>query len=134
LEAVPAIAPRFVNKDINTTVNKVSGQSFSFTGVYKATTVKAGDYFVKNGGFKKAGNNNTVKPFRSYLQLNEGASARSIRFFIDDEEIVESEITGIETVKQTVAPQGTYSMSGQKMEGKLRKGLYIINGKKVMVK
>ena len=134
LEAAPATAPRFVNKDINTTVNKVSGQSFSFTGVYKATTVKAGDYFVKNGGFKKAGNNNTVKPFRSYLQLNEGASARSIRFFIDDEEIVESEITGIETVKQTVAPQGTYSMSGQKMEGKLRKGLYIINGKKVMVK
>ncbi len=134
LEEVPATAPRFVNKDINTTVNKVSGQSFSFTGVYKATTVKAGDYFVKNGGFKKAGNNNTVKPFRSYLQLNEGASARSIRFFIDDEEIVESEITGIETVKQTVAPQGTYSMSGQKMEGKLRKGLYIINGKKVMVK
>ena len=131
LEAAPATAPSFQNKTITTTTKTVTGTVFDFVGVYANTGVNAGDYFIKGGSFVQATTNNTVKPFRSYLKLK-GAAARSITFMVGDEEV-----TGIENViaTQPVAKEGIYSLSGQKMNTQqLRRGLYIINGKKVVVK
>jgi hypothetical protein len=131
LEAAPASAPSFKNKTITTTTKTVTGTVFDFVGVYAKSDVNAGDYFIKGGSFVQATTNNTVKPFRSYLKLK-GAAARSITFMVGDEEV-----TGIENViaTQPVAKEGIYSLSGQKMNTQqLRRGLYIINGKKVVVK
>lgn len=43
--------------------------------------------------------------------------------------------TGIDAVEQTRTATGTYDLSGRKLNpGKLQKGIYIQNSKKVMVK
>ena len=55
-------------------------------------------------------------------------------YFIDAEQD-EDALTSISTVKSTIAQDGIiYNLSGQKMSGSLKKGLYIINGKKVVIK
>ena len=107
------------------------GTAFNFVGTYSDVTAAAGDYFIADGKFVKATSGNTVLPFRSYLKLNEGQSARSLTFVIGDQ--TTTEIAGLEIEGQK-SVEGVYNMQGQKVQNINRKGLYIINGKKVMVK
>ena len=110
-----------------------TGTTFDFVGTYSNVTAAAGDYFIKGGEFVKATTNNTVKPFRSYLKLKDGQSAaRSLNFVFDDQTTTEL-IEGLEIEGQTIV-EGVYNLNGQKVQNMNRKGLYIINGKKVMVK
>ena len=120
-------------KNISSTLWPTEGTTFDFVGVYTTTGVNAGDYFIKGGEFVKATTNNTVKPFRSYLKLKDGQSAaRSLNFVFDDQTTTEL-IEGLEIEGQTIV-EGVYNLNGQKVQNMNRKGLYIINGKKVMVK
>ena len=119
-------------KDISSTLTTVEGTTFDFVGTYSSITAEAGDYFIAGGEFKKATENNTVKPFRSYLKLKEGQTARSLNFMIDDQTTTQV-IEGLEIEGQKIV-EGVYNMQGQKVQNMNRKGLYIINGKKVMVK
>jgi len=73
----------------------------------------------------------TINPYRAYIQIaQDAAPARALSFFIDGEET-----TGIEGIDaQTNMLNGTvYNLNGQRVE-KVQKGLYIVNGKKVVVK
>ena len=45
-----------------------------------------------------------------------------------------AETTGVTEVKHAVAPQGIYTLQGVKVERPLAKGVYIIDGKKMLVK
>ena len=67
----------------------------------------------------------TVKPFRAYLKAS-GAGARALNLDL-------GETTGIETVKKSDVTTAVYSLSGQRVAAP-QKGLYIVNGKKVIVK
>lgn len=67
----------------------------------------------------------TVKPFRAYLMAS-GAGARALNLDL-------GETTGIETVKKADVTTAVYSLSGQRVAAP-QKGLYIVNGKKVIVK
>ena len=121
-------------KDITTETSYTSGTTFDFVGVYTQTTTKNGDYIVQGGEFRKANESNYVLPFRAYLKLKEGQSAaRSIRFVIGDVDQTTTEIAGLEIEGQRTV-EGVYNLQGQKVQNMNRKGLYIINGKKVMVK
>ena len=84
----------------------------------------------------------TIKPFRCYWRIylegeaqDAGAGAKSALFrFADD-----NETTGIEQVdsKINIEISGIYDMNGRKLDVKkedLPKGIFIIDGKKVMVK
>ena len=84
----------------------------------------------------------TIKPFRCYWRIwlkgeaqNAGAGAKTAYFrFADD-----NETTGIEQVdsKINIEISGIYDMNGRKLDVKkedLPKGIFIIDGKKVMVK
>ena len=117
-------------KDVSATIHPVAGTSFDFTGVYTMTDVNAGDYFIKDGEFKKATTNNKVRPFRAYLKAKV-AGVRDINFEIVDGD----EVTRIEDVNvvRDFFGEDVYNMNGQKVDN-LRKGLYIINGKKVVIK
>ena len=128
LEATPTSVPFFLNKDITTDITAATGTAFDFVGTYDNASVKAGDFFIKDGKFVKATSNNTVKPFRSYLQVKT-AGVRNITFVVGDEEV--TGIEGIMANEQTV--KNIYNLSGQKVN-KAHKGLYIQNGKKVVVK
>jgi len=88
-----------------------------------------GKYGVTNGGgIAKAGDGASMKGYRAYLELPAGASARIL--VIDDD----GETTDLGFVKLVdQEAKAVYNLSGQRVE-KGRKGLYIVNGKKVVVK
>ena len=110
-----------------TTVSQVVG---SYTNFY--LTTKNGT----TGFFKVASAGVTIGAGKAYLQLpttlankiGSGASARSISLTFEDE------TTGIsETVGHTVANQSAFDLQGRRV-AQPKKGLYIVNGKKVMFK
>ena len=115
-------------KDITATQYNTAGTAFDFVGVYASTVVNAGDYFVYGGEFVKAGSNNTVLPFRAYLQ-SKGTPARSVTFVIGDD--VATDINGL-TVEHDYANDAIYNLNGQRVENPAHRGVYIINGRKVV--
>ena len=79
------------------------------------------------GKIQKAGASATMKGFRAYFDLPAGATARLAIY--DD-------ATGITTIldaKELSNDGKIYNLNGQRVEN-ARKGLYIVNGKKVVVK
>lgn len=104
----------------------------TFVGVYSQTDGN-GKYGIapSDNKFHKGGEGATVKPFRAYLELT--GSAHSLDFTIDGDQ--EGDVTSIDHVVSmpTVATEA-YTLSGTKVSGQLKKGIYIINSKKVVVK
>ena len=97
----------------------------------EAKNVKFGEYFVLyNDEFVPLGTG--IMPAGSfYLPISRAAGARSLRI------VYEGDTTGMEDVRwQTEeGSSGWYSIDGRKLDGKpTRKGLYIHNGKKEVVK
>lgn len=111
--------------------NHTSG---ALTGVYTTTDVlPVGSYILYADesnpiGFYKS-NNSTVAANRAYLTA-EGAAARSITVVYDDDEL-----TGIKSVESgKMQAEGVYyDLSGRRV-AQPTKGLYIVNGKKVIIK
>lgn len=87
----------------------------------------------KNGNtavFKKLKSDaRTIAQYKAYLELNGAQSAQLMKFAFAG-----SDLTGIQNVAETSAKSNTaYDLAGRKV-GKLQKGIYIVNGKKVIVK
>ena len=97
-----------------------------FVGVY--TRTKAEGFYGINGEGKlqKGGEKAYVNPFHAYLNVDEQLNAVAF-----DGSTVTA-INGIAADK--VADTAVYDLSGRRVNGKLNKGLYIMNGKKVVVK
>ena len=98
------------------------------TGVTTATTVTADQYYGLSGNqFKKVGAG-TVSAGKALLPANEvPASARELNFVFDEA----TGIKQVETSKSII--EGIYNLAGQKVQNPT-KGLYIMNGKKVIIK
>lgn len=122
----------------STTPQSVTHGDFTFTGTYAAVTDMAGKYGVAkiNGEDKitKGAAGSTVKATRAYFTTS-GADVQSVSLFFD------GEATGIEAVGSADAEAfGVYTLSGvqvrratRTLDG-LQKGIYIVNGKKQIVK
>lgn len=80
--------------------------------------------------FKKlSSSDRTIKQYKAYLELDGAQSAQLMNFAFAG-----SDLTGIQNVTETSAKSKTaYDLAGRKV-GKLQKGIYIVNGKKVIVK
>lgn len=109
---------------------KVSGTYFDFVGTYTAgEVVKAGDYVISGGQLKKASAAINLKGTRSFFQAKT-SNARSLTLAFDD-----GTTTGISEElrvnSEEFAP--VYNLNGQRVEN-TSKGLYIKNGKKVVIK
>ena len=101
------------------------------------TSLTGGDKSVLfvSGGNKltyPSGDGN-INGFRAYFQLKgEAASlARAFRMSFDDN------VTGIVTVLsgEPTTANGTYTLDGRRIEGEpIQKGVYIVNGKKTIIK
>lgn len=104
------------------------------TGVYADTEAPVGSYVLQNIDDKlgfylvEAGKQPTVKANRAYLTVP-ASSAKVFYFTAEDAE----EATGIENVNvnDNINEGSVYNMAGQKVN-KAVKGIYIINGKKVL--
>ena len=113
-------------------------------GVYSPKTATAGDcdwYAFGGGGYSIATPGAVLKPYRFYITITDrednpyGSSPNpaniKIRVLGEDGETVIEEVA-VESENQ---PNQVYDLSGRRMlKDKLESGIYIINGKKVLVK
>ena len=98
-----------------------------------STDIEAGDYFIGNGAVYKSAGETTIKAFRAYIH-DKTADSGGVKFFINGEsfEDIETAINGINAAEK--AENGAiFNIAGQRVN-KAQKGLYIMNGKKVIVK
>lgn len=119
----------FMERTITTGDAKVEGlANFDFVGTYAATTdIAAGDYFISDNELYKSTGATTIAGTRAYIKAKT-AGARLVNFAID------GVTTGIEGIKAADMENGNvYNLNGQRVV-KAQKGLFIINGKKVVVK
>ena len=113
----------------------VEGTCYDFMGTYTKIGVNAGDMFISGGQFKTATTNNKVRAFRTYLKSKSSQGARSVSIFIDGNEISVATPTGIENASDDTTIDGNvYNVNGQRVNKDVKRGVYIINGKKVAVK
>lgn len=111
-----------------------TGSSVTFQGTYApiaAGNMPSGSYGITNSGqIVNAGVNSSIKGYRAYLTgLPSGASAR-IMILDDDSDTP----TDIGLFKMAVPEaKDVYTLSGQRVQ-KARKGIYVINGKKIVIK
>lgn len=105
----------------------------SLKGVYAATTVdnSAKNYVLSNNVIYPIGANSaTVNPYRAYIQIAQDADpARGLTFTVDGETTAIDGITAGENAEDGVV----YNLQGQRVV-KAQKGLYIKDGRKVMIK
>lgn len=104
---------------------KVDGTNADFVGVYAPTTVAKGDYFIGSGAVYKSAGSTNIKAFRAYIDVD---NAAEVKMFVDGIE------TGIDEINGTAVENGAiYNLAGQRVS-KAQKGVFIVNGKKVIVK
>lgn len=121
--------------DIVSATPKQTIANWDFVGTYSKTTISEGNYYFKSNQLYKAGTgSHNIKPFRAYLEYTGSgvAPARMLNFIID------GGTTAIGTIKadgtmMTLNESTVYSLSGQRV-AKPSKGVYIVNGKKVIFK
>ncbi len=118
---------------VATEANEVVKGNASLKGVYAETTVSAAEgvtnYVLSSNVIYPVGANAaTVDPYRAYIQVSESA-ARSLKFVVDG-----GESTGIEGVAAADAENArVYNLNGQQVKS-AQKGIFIQNGKKVVMK
>lgn len=107
--------------------------NYAFKGVYVAQNAKGLYGINADGDLQIGGAEAKIKPFHAYYKAAEGETpAAKISF--------EGEATGINSVAATtVANSAVYDLSGRRVAEKLAgaslvKGIYVVNGKKVVVK
>lgn len=90
-------------------------------------------------GFKKF-SGTSIAQYKAYLQLGTVPTARAFRFSIEGEDTAISDATrlyeDVEMIKDHIYDLQGRKVNGQSsmVNGQLKKGLYIINGKKVLVR
>lgn len=112
----------------------VSDAEYSFVGTYTAyvnndSPIVKGDMIADVNEFVIANGGNVIKAYRAYLR-KVGTSDVKVAFAFDDEVI-----DGIqaEQLYNVLTNGDVYNLNGQKVNN-AHKGVYIINGKKVVVK
>lgn len=113
---------------VNPSTVSASTTNFDFKGVYTVTDIESGNWVISGGQLKKASDAISLKPTRTYF-APKGTEARIAGFTVDGEEV-----TGLKALfAQEGAPvEGIYNLKGQKVSGQLKKGVYVVNGKKVV--
>ena len=106
---------------------------FTFQGVYESGKIPSGAYYVKNNQLYTANGNQNIKPFRAYF-TSEVGSAHGLTLIIDDG----GETTTIALLKadgtmETIAEGKVFDLQGRHV-AQPTKGMYIVNGKKVIIK
>lgn len=107
--------------------------SEAFKGVYAPQSAEGLFGITDKGELQKGAAGTTIKPFHAFYQAAEGQAAPAKISF-------EGEATGINNVAATTVANGAvYDLSGRRVAEKLAgaslvKGIYVVNGKKVVVK
>ena len=115
---------------VSASATNVSG---AMTGVFATSTVPVNSYVLQkqdaNVGFFKVTGAKTINPFRAYLTASGNAPSLSIIFPEDND------VTGISEIEKMKNADNVtiFDLQGRKV-AQPQKGLYIVNGKKVIFK
>ncbi len=111
---------------------KVGDETYALTGIYSPKIISEDNiYGVKaNGAIAKGTKETTIKGLRAYFIINGNGGQAKINFGDD-------ETTGIENIvtPTAISNQKVYNLNGQYVGNDLKampKGIYIVNGKKVI--
>ena len=103
-----------------------------FYGTYHAETVVPNEcLFLSNNKFWYSTGNTKMKAYRAYFEFLDKLTDKSANTRID---FNFDETTGIKEVHGNANVEGTYDLQGRKVEEPTNKGLYIVNGRKVVKK
>ena len=132
-ENVPTIEePGYILTYVSFTTEKYdeySGAKFQGTFTPMAEGTLAGKYGVTpDGKIRKGGANATMPGFRGYFELPADAPAPTLSFTDEN-----GETTYIRGIEAEQILKGAYNLQGQPVDTPT-KGVYIINGKKVVIK
>ena len=126
--------PTFEDKTVaDLTDLTVADAEYSFVGTYTAyakgsSPIAAGDYIAGVKDFTKATGKNGINAYRAYLK-KVGESAGSLEFDFNG-----TIVDGIEALEIARSLDATiFNLNGQRVSG-TQKGVYIINGQKVVIK
>lgn len=136
------------NHELNDKFKKCTYDDFYFTGTLyqqqctaeNSAFIAPGDYIIQNNTFVKCleGRKYGLKGFRGYFkQLPSSTSSAkgNIGICLVDRNGVVSSIHQVDGVSLHVAPSAIYNLHGQQVGkdlSKLAKGIYIVNGKKLV--
>ena len=124
----------FNNVTVKAATDLTTGEGgYNFVGTYQEVQVADGDYILyeKDGaaGFGRSSGGNKVKAYRAYIKrLAEGDDQARIAISFNGQTTAIDAIDG-----QTIGNGAIYNLAGQKVE-KAQKGIYIQNGKKMVIK
>ena len=133
---------RTINKQTYTaTVAVKDAKNNKFVGTYKTANIYGEKYYyMKAGEWKRAGlfsetNPAPVNPLRAYIDLSESTAAAPIITIEEpDGNTTAIKVLDVDTM-ETYSVDGWYTLNGVKLQGiPTQKGIYINNGKKVVVK
>lgn len=103
-------------------------------GVFEATPLNAGDIYISTTAdemtfkYLKEGASATLKPYRAYFKLTDGVSASTFRINTEG-----ADVTSILNVISEKQNEGIYDLNGRRTNA-LKAGVYVVNGKKVIIK
>lgn len=132
--------PVFMNVTVNNTLVDVSPSNVKFKGCFSPVILEANDvnklYLGSNNTLYYPSKDVTIRSFRAYFDVNAGGSEVKsfvLNFGDEDDETGIREMLNVEC--QT--PNEVYDLSGRKVSvssvgSVLPKGVYIVNGKKVI--
>ena len=114
-----------------------------FFGTYTSRTgnnqVKPGSrplYILgSEGHFSQLLEPSDVKAFRSWLENASKTDGIQLRFCLDGVSEELTEPTGISTINRaSITNNRYYNLNGQRVNGQIRPGIYVVNGKKVIIR
>ena len=127
-------------KAVTATVEKADKGGNKFVGTYKTTGIFGQAFrYMSKGTWYDARNYTeskkcNIKPLRGYLDLSGSTSAAPI-IYIDEPNGEVTAINAITAERLSVEKDGWYTLNGMKLQGApVEKGVYIRNGKKVVIK
>jgi hypothetical protein len=111
----------------------------TFCGTDRPVALTAGDksnlYLGSNNKLYWPTATKTIGAFRAYFDLADGATAREFVLNFGEDENTTGIISTTNFTNYTNSADAWYDMQGRKLDGKpTAKGLYIVNGKKVVIK
>ena len=118
----------------------VGAAGTKFVGVYALTSISGAKQWWLNKagtdwGYYTSGKAKDIAPTYAYLQLAENADPNAARIFIEEPNGTTTVIKGINAEGQAIAAEGWYTLDGIKLnDAPTQKGIYINNGKKVVLK
>ena len=109
------------------------GTSGKFTGTLVKTKVPADGLFISNNKFYYSTGNTNIKAFRGWFELG-AVLNRETDFGVKFNFILDNNPTAIQLTDGNAGDGTVYDLGGRKITKPQQRGVYVVNGKKVMVK